>query len=91
VEIVVLKNAKLRIALAGAGLLAAIAIPLAALAYPPSGWERVYYDDAAHTTNVGEETMYCTGKKHLWWGTVTPYFDQEIIDCNDPPPDLFWG
>ena len=75
------KNAKIKIALAGAGLFAAIAIPLAALAYPPTGIERVYFDNAAHTTIVGEETMYCSGKTTLWWGTQTPYFDYEIIDC----------
>jgi hypothetical protein len=87
----VTKNFKLKIALAGAGLLAAIAIPLAALAYPPTGWDRTYYDDAAHTTSVGEETMYCTGKKHLWWGAATPYFDEAIIECGDPSPFFEWG
>lgn len=85
------KSIKMKIALAGAGLLAAIAIPLAALAYPPTGMERVYFDDAAHTTIVGEETMYCTGKKTLWWGVQTPYFDYEIIDCHDPvEPPRYW-
>ncbi len=82
------KNLKLKLAMAGAGMVAAIAIPFIALAYPKSGWDRVYYDDAAHTSEVGFQTMYCTGKFHLWWGTTTSYFEETTIDCNDPPP--YW-
>lgn len=84
-----MKKLKLKLAVAGAGLVAAIAIPLIALAYPKTGWERVYYDDPSHTTSVGEQTMYCTGKTYIWWGTTTPYFDQTPYDCGDPPPWIF--
>jgi hypothetical protein len=85
------KSIKMKIALAGAGLVAAIAIPLAAIAYPMFGWEHVYYSDASHTTVVGEETMYCTGKKNLRWGETTAYYDEELIDCHDPiEPPRYW-
>ncbi|MBW8860354.1 MAG: hypothetical protein JF570_11695 [Caulobacter sp.] len=80
-----MKTRRLRWALAGVGALAAIAIPLVTLAYPKYGWDRVYYDDAAHTNEVGEQTLYCNGHPHMWWGTSSPYFDETLIDCHDPP------
>lgn len=80
-----LKSAKLRWTMAGVGALAAVAIPLVAIAYPKYGWERVYYSDASHSQIVGEGTMYCNGRTFFPWGYSTPYFDETLVDCNDPP------
>lgn len=75
----------LKVALVGSVFLATAAAPIAAFAAPSNGWERIYYSDALHTTTVGEESFYCTGGRHLWWGETTPYFDQETYPCTPPP------
>ncbi|MFZ0270144.1 hypothetical protein [Caulobacter sp.] len=85
------KSFKLKIALAGAGLLASIALPLAAVAFPKNGWEHYYYTDASHTMEAGQQTMYCNGKMAMQWGEITPYYDVELIDCHDPvDPPNYW-
>ena len=63
------------------GVLIAVSasVPLTASAVVPNGWDRVYYDDAAHTVEAGEETLYCTGDRHIWWGARTAYFDQVLF------------
>jgi hypothetical protein len=75
----------LKVALVGSVFLATVAAPIAALAAPLNGWERVYYSDALHTTIVGEESFYCTGGRTFWWGEATPYYDQETYPCMPPP------
>ena len=57
-------------------------LPAASLAAPPPfGWDRTYYDDAAHTTEVGLETRYCNGYISLYWGVKTPYYVEERFPC----------
>jgi uncharacterized protein (UPF0333 family) len=45
-----------------------------------------YYNDAAHTTEVGSRYIRCNGKATTT-GTVTPYYTTEIIDvcCGSVP------
>jgi hypothetical protein len=83
-----LRRLALKVMLVGSVLLSTAAAPIAAFAAPSNGWERVYYSDVEHTEAVGEESFYCTGGRHLWWGERTNYFDQETYPCTPPPVDL---
>lgn len=71
----------LKIALVMSVFLATAAAPVAVFAVPANGWDRIYYSDALHTTPVGEQTLYCTGDRYIWWGEVSPYFDQATFPC----------
>jgi hypothetical protein len=72
---------KLATTIALAGSVALSFLPAASLAAPPFGWDRTYFDDAAHTTEVGAETRYCNGYTNLYWGVKTPYYVTETFPC----------
>ncbi|MBO9543205.1 DUF6289 family protein [Caulobacter sp.] len=72
---------KLATTIALAGSVALSFLPAAALAAPPFGWDRTYYDDASYTTEVGAETRYCNGYTNLYWGVKTPYYVTETFPC----------
>jgi Family of unknown function (DUF6289) len=78
-RIVMIRKLATTIALGGA--MAVSFFPAASLALPPFGWDRVYYEDAAHTTEAGGETRYCNGQTSLWWGVRTPYYETETFPC----------
>lgn len=80
VETVMIRKLATTIVLGGS--IALSFLPVAALAYPPWGWDRAYYDDAAHTNYVGGETKYCNGYASLWYGVRTPYYDEERFPCD---------
>lgn len=49
------------------------------------GWykRRKYFNDAAHTTQVGMRVWFCDGEVGSA-GTLTIYFVQEECDCSEP-------
>lgn len=57
-------------------------LPSASFAYPPFGWDRVYYAEAEHATEVGGETRYCNGYTNLWWGVRSPYYETIQFPCD---------
>lgn len=68
--------------LAGAGVI----VGLQAYPLPPEGYEtyEVYYNNAAHTLQVGVRGVAhdpSCGTWHITWGTVTPYRQVFVEKC----------
>jgi hypothetical protein len=52
-------------------------------ALPKDSDIRTYYSDAAHTIEVGEHQVLCTGETYNE-GEVTEYFTDEFCSCGGP-------
>jgi hypothetical protein len=51
------------------------------LALPSNEVTTTYYNDAAHTTVVGEKTLLCQGGISKW-GRVTRWYERSSTPCN---------
>ncbi|HEY0734324.1 MAG TPA: hypothetical protein VGD69_05420 [Herpetosiphonaceae bacterium] len=46
------------------------------------GWTKTYYNNAAHSTAVGEQSRVCsTGRVVMIWGTTSAYYTQVWFEC----------
>ena len=58
-----------------------VAMPLAtAQAFGGLWYQRYYYDDEYHTTQVGYTSINCDGSSE-GWGEVTPWYDHYSGFC----------
>lgn len=77
------RTRKLFLLLGSVGLLAAsfvLTAPRTASALPSQDCDCIYYNNASHTTEVGEKEILCNGQQ-LRWGTTSAYASCFCTPC----------
>ena len=73
---------KLATKIALGGAIALSFLPAVAFAYPPVAYERIYYAEPEHTTEVGGMYRPCLGQGITQiWGTSSAFYTETTYPC----------